>query len=99
MKKGMLVVGEVSAGAIWGKLLGIFSVPWILLGFVSFGFSAVLWLCVLSRSALSYAYPMVATSYVLILVASSVLFREAITPLRVVGVAFICLGVVLVARS
>lgn len=99
MKKGMLTIGEVSAGAIWGKLARVLLIPWVFLGFVSFGASAVLWLSVISRSALSYAYPMVAFSYVLILLASNILFHETIGPLRIAGVAFICLGVAMVARS
>ena len=75
------------------------TVPWVLAGFLCFGISAILWLAVVSRVPLSYAYPMVALSYVLIFGASYVWFGEALGALRVAGAALICFGVVLVARS
>ena len=59
----------------------------------------LLWIKVLSKVELSYAYPMVSLGYVLVMIFSYFLFKENITPLRIAGVLFIILGVVLVARS
>jgi drug/metabolite transporter (DMT)-like permease len=48
---------------------------------------------------LSFVYPFVALNYVLILFGSYFLFKETITPLKIVGVAVIIIGVYLVARG
>jgi len=58
-----------------------------------------LWIKVLSKVELSYAYPMVSLGYVLIMIFSYFFFKENITPIRIVGVVLIMIGVVLVARS
>ncbi len=68
-------------------------------GIISYGFSFLLWIKVLSKVELSYAYPMVSLGYVLIMIFSYFFFKENITPIRIVGVALIMIGVVLVARS
>ena len=55
------------------------------------------WLVALSRVELSYAYPFISLSYVLVLLASTTLFKEQVSPLRMLGVAAICLGIYVVA--
>ena len=73
---------------------------WVVLGgFVLYGLSAVLWLFVLARVELSYAYPFVSLGFVLMSVAGAFLLGETLGPLRVAGTALICLGVIAVARS
>lgn len=71
----------------------------VMSGIISYGLSFLLWIKVLSKVELSYAYPMVSLGYVLIMIFSYFLFKENITPLRIVGVLFIIVGVILVARS
>lgn len=71
----------------------------VMSGIISYGISFLLWIKVLSKVELSYAYPMVSLGYVLIMIFSYFLFKENITPLRIVGVLFIIVGVILVARS
>ncbi|MBC2425350.1 SMR family transporter, partial [Clostridium beijerinckii] len=66
---------------------------------ISYGLSFLLWIKVLSKVELSYAYPMVSLGYVLVMLFSYFIFKENITPLRILGIAFIILGVILVARS
>jgi len=62
----------------------------VMAGIISYGFSFLLWIKVLSKVELSY---------VLIMIFSYFFFKENITPIRIVGVALIMIGVVLVARS
>lgn len=71
----------------------------VMSGIISYGISFLLWIKVLSKVELSYAYPMVSLGYVLIMIFSYFLFKENITPLRITGVIFIIVGVILVARS
>ncbi|AYD40087.1 transporter [Clostridium fermenticellae] len=71
----------------------------VMCGIISYGVSFLLWIKVLSKVELSYAYPMVSMGYILVMIFSYFLFKENISILRIIGVAFIIIGVVLVARS
>ena len=71
----------------------------VLGGFSLYGISSVLWLLVLSKSELSYAYPMIAVGYIVVVFLSWLFLKESLGLLRLSGLALICVGVVLVARS
>ncbi|HZD80281.1 MAG TPA: hypothetical protein VE646_09610 [Actinomycetota bacterium] len=73
--------------------------PAVWIGLVLFGLSAVVWLGVLSRTSLSFAYPFAAITYVLILLFDKLVLDEAVPPLRWAGVAFIAIGIFLVSRT
>jgi drug/metabolite transporter (DMT)-like permease len=75
--------------ATWAVWVGLFL----------FGLSAFVWLAVLSRASLSFAYPFASLSYVLILLADRFILQEQIPPLRWAGVFFIMTGIVLVAQT
>jgi drug/metabolite transporter (DMT)-like permease len=59
----------------------------------------VIWLFALSRVELSFAYPFVGLSFILMMFASSWFFAENISPLRIAGTLVIGLGVFIVSRS
>jgi len=61
--------------------------------------ATVLWLHVLKKYDFSLAYPLVAISYVFGMIAAVVIFKETVPTLRWLGVSFIILGVILVAKS
>jgi len=71
---------------------------WVWAGLALFGLSAFVWLAVLSRAALSFAYPFAALTYVVIVLYDTVR-GEAVTGLRWAGVALIIAGIVLVSRT
>ncbi|WAC06563.1 MAG: EamA family transporter [Thermodesulfobacteriota bacterium] len=96
LKKGMLLSG--SAGLNLSLIKVIFT-PYIFLGLVLYGIAMFLWLSILSRVDLSYAYPMLSLSYVFIVLASWLIFNENLSFLRLMGVLCICLGVIMVGRS
>ena len=77
----------------------VVSTPVVWAGLFLFGLSAVVWLAVLSRTSLSFAYPFASLTYVLILLADRFALHQTIPPLRWAGVAFIMLGIVLVAQT
>jgi drug/metabolite transporter (DMT)-like permease len=102
LKSGMTSVGRLGAGALQQPLqtlMAIASTPVVWLGLASYAVGAVLWLVVLSRLDLGYAYPLLAISYILIPLLAHFLLGEAIPPLRWVGIAVIFIGVVIVARA
>ena len=68
-------------------------------GLAIFGLSAVVWLLVLSRASLSFAYPFASLTYVLILLADRFVLHEQIPVLRWAGVFAIVTGIVLVAQT
>ncbi len=90
-------VGELRLDA--AGLRAVASTPLVWLGLALFGLSAVVWLAVLSRTSLSFAYPFAALTYVLIVLFDLVVLHERIPALRWGGVAFIVLGIVLVSRT
>ncbi|HSQ03336.1 MAG TPA: EamA family transporter [Burkholderiales bacterium] len=73
--------------------------PHIAAGLLCYVVSVVVWIMALSRVEVSIAYPMLSIGYVVNAVAAWYLFGEAVTPVRLTGIAIIILGVVIVARS
>ena len=104
LKAGVSRIGPLAlAGGGVGPLLRtawrIGSAPPIWGGLGIYGVSLVLWLVALSQVELSYAYPFISLSYVLVLVASWAVFRERLSMWRLLGVAAICCGVAAVAAG
>lgn len=96
LKTGINLLGEKPAPLV--VLKAIFT-PWVLAGFACYFLSSLLYLLALSRLELSYAYPMVAVSYVVVSFLSWKLLHEPVPAMRIAGLAVICAGVLLVAFS
>jgi drug/metabolite transporter (DMT)-like permease len=101
LKLGLNHIGGVSLfdGNALGSLLGLFRTPWIMLGFVCYGLSALLWLDVLSKLDFSMAFPMVSLTYVFSLVIGRFIFHETVGLDRIIGVFLILAGLFFVIRS
>jgi drug/metabolite transporter (DMT)-like permease len=102
LKVGMNQVGAIDARSLarpMETLMRVFSTPLVWLGLGCYGVSALLWLVVLSRLDLSYAYLMLASMYVLIPLVSWLFLGERIPPMRWLGMVVVVLGVVIVAKS
>ncbi len=95
LKQGVSADGPITG--LNRALLATVLRPLVILGFVCYGLSSVSWLVVLSRTELSYAYPMIALGYVFVFFLSWWFFGDKVTWLRVAGLFLICSGVVLVA--
>ena len=79
-------------------LVRLVHVPTLYAGLALYGLGALLWLQVLSVNPIGRAYPiLVSLTFVLIAVASRILFRESITSLQVGGLFLILLGISMVA--
>lgn len=89
--------GPLQLGA--ESLRAIVTTPTIWAGLLVFGLSAVVWIVVLSRTSLSFAYPFASLTYVLILMADRFVLDQEVSALRYAGVAFIVVGIVLVAQT
>lgn len=73
--------------------------PHILGGLACYGISVVVWIMALSRVPVSIAYPMLSIGYIVNAVAAYYLFNEPLAGQKLLGIAFIVVGVWLVARS
>jgi multidrug transporter EmrE-like cation transporter len=82
-----------------GSLRDVVTTPAVWLGLFLFGLSAVVWLAVLSRTALSFAYPFASLTYVLILLADRFVLDQEIPALRSAGFACIVVGIILVSQT
>jgi drug/metabolite transporter (DMT)-like permease len=101
LKHGMNQVAD-SSGALKvsaASLKDVVTTPAVWGGLLLFGLSAMVWLAVLSRTSLSFAYPFASLTYVLILLADKFVLNETIPALRWAGVFCIMVGIVLVAQT
>ena len=73
--------------------------PHIVGGLGCYVISVVVWVMALSRVEVSIAYPLLSVGYVVNALAAWYLFGEAITPMRLLGIGVIIIGVCLVTRS
>lgn len=80
-------------------LLRIAFSPLVIGGLAGYGFGVIFWLLALSRLDVSYLYPFASLSYIGVMLGSYFLFHERITLLRIVGIAVIITGVVIIGMG
>ncbi len=71
----------------------------VLLGLLCYGLGFLVWLIVLAKAEVSYAYPLISLGYVFTAVLAWLLFGEALSFMRLSGILITCLGVFLIANS
>jgi multidrug transporter EmrE-like cation transporter len=83
-----------------GSSVGIlFKSPSFWAGMVCYAASVCVWLAALSKAPVSTAYPMLSLGYVVVAAVSVLWLGESMGPAKVLGIALICAGVILVSRS
>jgi multidrug transporter EmrE-like cation transporter len=68
-------------------------------GMMCYAASVCVWIAALSKAPVSVAYPMLSLGYVVVAAVSAVWLGESLTLPKVLGIALICAGVLLVSRS
>jgi len=100
MRKGMLRIGEVTFTSSLVKTLSqMMTSTFLWLAISCYVMSAFIWMTVLSRVELSFAYAFSSLGYVLVMVMSAFILKEHISAMRIIGIGIVCFGIVLVARS
>ena len=101
LKAGMIQIGhfQFSSANVWPISLKVIGNIPIITGLCAYVVSVVVWLLVLSRVQVSYAYPMLSIGYVVNAIAAYYLFAEDLSLIRVAGIFVIISGVYLVSRS
>jgi drug/metabolite transporter (DMT)-like permease len=101
LKKGLLIIGQFpqSFSELIPFFLKTFTNIYVISAVVLTIPTALVWILAISRTQLSFAYPFLALSYVLVALFSLLIFKEDVTILRWLGILVICAGVFLVSRS
>ena len=88
-----------SFNALGGFFISIIKNPLVMIGLFLYLISAAIWMIVLSTVELSFAYPFIGFTYVLVLVLSKFVLKEDVNPLRWIGALIITVGVVVLSRG
>ncbi len=101
LKFGMSKIGNfaLSVGSLPPVFLKAAFNPFVILGLFCYGMGFMVWLLVLAKAEVSYAYPMISLGYVLTALLAWQLFGESVTLTRMAGIFITCLGVFIIARS
>ncbi|WP_066190216.1 MULTISPECIES: EamA family transporter [Gracilibacillus] len=68
--------------------------PWILSGFFAAFLAALSWMAAMTKFDISYAYPFMSLSFVLVFILSAILFAEPVNPQKMIGFALIIIGII-----
>ena len=101
LKQGVSTLGrfELAPAALLQVLPRFALNHFIVLGLLTFVVSMASHMVVLSRVDLSFAYPFLSLAYVVVTAYAHFVFKEDVSLVRLAGIALICLGTVLIARS
>ena len=102
LKSGMIQVGRVGVAEIsrpLATLATVFTNPFILLALPLYGGALLMWLIVLSRLQLSFAYPFLALNYVINALLAQAILGEHISFFRWMGIGLICSGVIVITYT
>lgn len=100
LKMGMREIGNLEFLDIFSpKIISIIFNKFVFLGLLSYLIASLLWLVILSKAELSFAYPMLSIGYIIIAIIGKLLFNESLTSERFLGIILITIGVFLLLRS
>jgi uncharacterized membrane protein len=97
-KLGMNQAGQLAA-LNFTTLSAVLLNPYVLLGFVMYALSTIFWLIALSKKELSFVYPFISLTYVLVLVLSSLVLKEDIGINKIAGTLAIIIGLIIISRA
>lgn len=102
LKAGARAMGTVTIGtgsSLFAAGWNAATQPWIVLGLCCYFVSAGLWVLALTRVDVTVAYPMLSMGYVIAALLAWHFFGEALTASRILGIAIILVGVVVLGRG
>ena len=101
LKKGMVLVGHFSFSLnnLSQMLSKVVVNPFIILGMLCYILSISIWLLVLSRVEVSFAYPFLSIGYVMVTIMGYLFLNENISLYRIAGIIIICAGLIIMYKS
>jgi len=73
--------------------------PWVISAILATLGGGLSWMLAMSKFDLSYAYPFLSLIYVFMMVASVVFLNESLTMNKIIGVFFIMIGIIILAKD
>ena len=97
---------KIGMNSIWpitnyapSTIIATFLNPYILSGLAMYGLGTVFWLIALSKKDLSFVYPFIALTFIIVLILSSVILKESIGIYRIIGTFIIILGLIFIMKT
>lgn len=82
-----------------GSWLDATVIAWLGATGLLYGIGAFIWVAVLQKASLSEAYPMIALSFILVPLASVLVFRDTVSPAYWLGTLLIMGGITIIGSS
>ncbi len=99
IRKGMLSIGNVDIDN-FAQHIGAMATNMMLWGaMLCYALSILLWMSVLSKVEVSFAYPFLSIGYVIGAIVGYYAFGEDLSITRILGILIICFGVYIISRS
>jgi drug/metabolite transporter (DMT)-like permease len=96
LKMGALKLGKVDVDNFLNHIIGMITIPELLIGLTCYGTGAIVYILLLTRVNLSIAAPAISLSYIFSVLLGHFWFRESIAFGQIIGLAAISVGVILV---
>lgn len=80
-------------------LIKIYMNKFVFIGSLTYALSTLIWIAVISKIELSYAYPMVSLNFVIVALLSKIFFKEHVSKVRWLSILIIIAGVALLSIS
>ena len=99
IRKGMLQTGEMTIKNMLSNIGTLLTNIWLWIAMLCYAVSIFLWMSILSKVQVSFAYPFLSIGYIISAVIGYFFFQESLSVIRIMGIAVICIGVILISRS
>ena len=102
LKWRMSTIGIILPNEFLDKVIFLFKLvfdPFIFSGFASAFIASFFWMAAMTKFELSYAYPFMSGAFVLVFILSVLFFNEIVTWQKILGLAFIVIGIFISSRS
>ena len=66
--------------------------PWVISSLLAALLASIAWMAAMTKLQLSHAYPFMGLAFILVMICSGMLLNEPITTPKVVGLAFVVIG-------
>lgn len=100
--KWQVNLAGVFPAAPWDKMVFLGKIminPWVISSMVAALLASFAWIAALTQLPLSYAYPFMGLTFVLVLLLSATFFQESMTWMKIAGVVLIVAGVTLSSQG
>ncbi len=96
----LAILGQICIkwGAGAGTLAKIVWSPWLWGGLAAYAVSMVLWVWALTQVRLGIAYAFTCVTFVGVYIASFIILKEAVTPIKIVALGLIVCGFLMLAK-